>query len=416
MPHKIRHLSYSDAGGGAARAAFRIHQSLCAAGLDSRMWVTKSIGEDPTVDGPASKFIKALDLVRIQSSLSLVKTLKTGNPIIHSPAIFPSRWVRRINTSDADVFNLHWVQSEMLSISDISRLRKPLVWTLHDMWAFCGAEHVTSDYRWRDGYLRANRPAHESGFDLNRYTWQRKQKYWRRPVHIVCPSEWLAHCVRTSALMHTWPVSVIPNPINIDRWKPVDRCLARDLFGLPQNCPLLLFGAMGGGKDPNKGFDLLLAALAYLRNDPTVQNLHLVVFGQHAPQSPLQLGFPVHYTGHLHDDLSLRVLYSAADVMLVPSRHEAFGQTASEAHACGTPVVAFSTSGLRDVVEDRITGALAHPFKPKSFAEAIRWVLEDEQRRQALGVAARDRAVRLWNPGRVAGLYTELYMNAMVQY
>ena len=301
----------------------------------------------------------------------------------------------------------------MLAIADIARIRKPIVWTLHDMWAFCGAEHYTIDHRWRDGYLRDNRPAHESGFDLNRHTWQLKRNHWRRPLQIVCPSHWLADCVRTSALMHDWPVAVVPNTIDTHRWQPIEQRLARQLLGLPQDCPLLLFGAMGGGNDPRKGIDLLLAALALLLSEPSLQTLQLVVFGQLAPQSPPQLGFPVHYIGHLHDDLSLRALYSAADAIVIPSRQDNLPNTGLEAHACGTPVVAFNTGGLPDIVLDRVTGALAQPFEPASLAAAIRWVLEDSQRRRALGAAARERAEQLWAPARVAGQYAEVYGRAI---
>jgi len=339
--------------------------------------------------------------------------LHTGNPVIHSPAVVSSSWPERLNASDADVVHLHWVQGEMLSIADIARIRKPIVWTLHDMWAFCGAEHYTTDHRWCEGYRRDNRPAHESGFDLNRYCWLRKRKHWRRPLQIVCPSQWLADCVRASALMHEWPVAVVPNPIDTARWQPIDQPLARQLMGLPQDCHLLLFGAMGGGNDPRKGIDLLLATLALLRSEPTLQNLQLVVFGQLAPQSPPQLGFPVHYIGHLHDDLSLRALYSAADVMVISSRQDNLPNTGLEAHACGTPVVAFNTGGLPDIVDDRVTGALAEPFEPASLAAAIRWVLEDSQRRQQLGAAARARAEQLWAPERVAGLYADTYLMAI---
>ena len=407
---KVLQLNHSDINGGAARAAYRIHHALLNTGIVSQMLVNVAASGDWTVQGPTSKWAKAIGRIRPQVATQVRQLLRTGNPIIHSPALLPSSWPERLNSSDADVVHLHWVQGEMLSIADIARIRKPIVWTLHDMWAFCGAEHYTTDHRWREGYRRDNRPAHESGFDLNRHIWQRKCKHWRRPQQIVCPSQWLADCVRASALMHEWPVAVVPNPIDIERGQPIDKPLARQLMGLPQDCPLLLFGAMGGGNDPRKGIDLLAASLAQLGSEPSLQ---VVVFGQLAPQSPPQLGFPVYYTGHLHDDLSLRSLYSAADVMVVPSRQEAFGQTASEAHACGTPVVAFNTGGLPDIVVDRVTGALAEPFVPASLAAAIRWVLEDPLRHRALGVAARERAERLWGPERVAGMYEEVYRKVL---
>ena len=83
--------------------------------------------------------------------------------------------MRHINNSDADIIHLHWNQNEMLSIKDLTKIKKPIVWTLHDMWAFCGAEHFTTDKRWSEGYSSSNRPDYESGFDLNRWTWQRKK-------------------------------------------------------------------------------------------------------------------------------------------------------------------------------------------------------------------------------------------------
>ena len=406
---KIIHISYSDINGGAARAAYRIHHALRSSGIDSQMLVNVAFSDDWTVHYPTSRWDRFYVRKRLQLVIPFRSLLRTGNLNHHSPAVVPSRWPERINASDADLVNLHWVQGEMLSIADIGRIRKPIVWTLHDMWAFCGAEHYTTDRRWRDGYRRGNRPPYESGFDLNRYIWQRKLKHWQRPLQIVCPSQWLADCSRASALMHQWPVAVVPYPIDIDRWQPIDQRLARELLGLPQECPLLLFGAIGGGNDPRKGMDLLLVALSRLRGEPSLRNLHLVVFGQLAPPSPTQLGFHVHYTGHLHDDLSLRTLYSAADVMVVPSRQDNLPLIGLEAHSCGTPVVAFNTGGLSDIVADRVTGALAEPFEPAALAAAIRWVLEDPQRRRALGAAARERAERLWGPERVAGLYREIY-------
>ncbi len=406
---KVLQLNHSDINGGAARAAYRIHHTLRDSGIDSQMLCNVAASGDWTVHGPTTKWSRAIARLRPQLVNPVCNLMRTGNPIIHSPSLLPSFWPDRLNATDADVVHLHWVQGEMLSIADIARIRKSIVWTLHDMWAFCGAEHYTTDHRWRDGYRADNRPDHESGFDLNRKTWQRKRKHWRQPLQIVCPSQWLADCVKASALMVDWPVSVVPNPIDTDRWQPIDQRLARQLLGLPQDCPLLLFGAMGGGLDLRKGIDLLLAALTQLRMEDNFHALQLVVFGQHTPQSPPQLGFPVHYTGHLHDDLSLRAVYSAADAFVIPSRQDNLPNTGLEAHASGTPVVAFNTGGLPDIVDDRVTGALAEPFEPASLAACIRWVLEDPERCTSLGAAARERAERLWAPLIVADMYKQVY-------
>ena len=298
------------------------------------------------------------------------------------------------------------------AITDISRIEKPVVWTLHDMWAFCGAEHYTDDIRWREGYRRDNRPVLEARFDLNRWTWQRKRKHWRRPMHIVTPSRWLADCVRESALMRDWPVTVVANPIDTKRWQPLEQRLARGLLGLPADVPLLLFGAMEGGRDPRKGFDLLTHALKHLRNAPRARGLELVVFGQLAPQSPPPLGFPIHFTGHMYDDFSLCALYSAADALAVPSRQEAFGQTASEAHACGTPVIAFDIGGLPDIVGHEHTGYLAKAYDTQDLARGIVWVLGQRDAGR-LGEQARERAVTRFAYPVVAKQYQEVYAQAL---
>ncbi|WP_159309867.1 glycosyltransferase family 4 protein, partial [Spiribacter roseus] len=407
---KVIHLNHSDISGGAARATYRIHHSLRYAGVDSRMWVNKATAGDWTVEGPATKGRKALAAVRGRAVSPLVKTLKTGNPIIHSPAILPSQWVKRINTSDADIVHLHWVQGEMLSIANIGRIQKPIVWTLHDMWAFCGAEHYTEDHRWRDGYRRDNRPSHESGFDLNRWTWQRKRKHWQRPMHIVTPSQWLADCVRVSTLMSDWPVDVVSYPIDIDRWSSIEKNLARELLGLPQGVPLLLFGAMGGARDPRKGFDLLINALDQL--DKQIPGLELVIFGQLEPMSKPDLGFPIHYAGHLHDNISLRVLYSAADVYALPSRQDNLPLTCMESLSCGTPVVAFNTSGPPSMVEHKKTGYLADAFDAKDFARGITHLI-DHCADGNFGKSARVYAERCFSPNIIANQYLDIYKKVL---
>ncbi len=430
----ILHVNASDIIGGAARAAYRIHHSLVehgeAHGLTSQMRVIAKSSDDPTVIGGAIPQNTLWRRIHPRITQRTRRGFRTDNPVLHTfawPASgLGSELILRHQQHQLNLVHLHWVGFSTLSIEEIGRLPMPLVWTLHDQWAFCGAEHYTSpplpgetassDERFAEGYSPDSRPTHEGGPDLNRRTWLRKRRAWCRPIHIVCPSQWLADCARRSTLMSDWPIKVIPNPVDLTVWAPCDQAQARALLGLPPERPLVLFGAMGGSADPRKGADLLLEALQHLRSQVAgtpLEQLELLVFGQSRPAEPPDLGFPIHYSGHLHDDLSLRLLYAAADVFVIPSRQDNLPNTGLEAHACGTPVVAFATGGLVDIIDNQITGVLAKPFDPLSLAAAIRWVLEDPQRRWQLGQAARQRAERLWDPADLAGPYKNLYGQAL---
>jgi glycosyltransferase involved in cell wall biosynthesis len=127
----------------------------------------------------------------------------------------------------------------------------------------------------------------------------------------------------------------------------------------------------------------------------------------------LDTGFPIHYTGRIEGEDLLRLYYTAADLMVVPSRLDNLPNTAIEAQACGTPVVAFRIGGLPDIIADRETGRLAEPYDPESLAEAMAWVLVDKERALALRVSARQRAERLWSPERIAGMYADMYSEVL---
>lgn len=405
---KITHLAYSDIRGGANRSAYRIYKALQEFGaFDVEMKVATKYSDDWTVESPKRKFYSKELHLKQRVSSQVGRFLKTRNSVIHSSSIFPSHWPNFFKRSDTDIVHLHWVASEMLSISDIGRIHKPIVWTLHDMWAFCGAEHYTEEDRWQEGYFKGNRPNYERGFDLNKWSWNRKLRYWKYPAYIVAPSHWLASCVKKSALMHNWPVFTIPYAIDNAVWKPIDKGMARKILNLSVDSKLLLFGAMGGGQDKRKGFDLLMAALQKLDN--SLARLELLVFGQEEPRETLDLGFPVHYMGSLYDDISLRIAYSAADAMVISSRQDNLPNTGIEAHACGTPVIAFDTSGLPDIVEHLKTGYLAQGLDCGDLSKGIMWTLNNPERCHKLGVEARRRAVKLWSPDVIAKQYHRIY-------
>lgn len=414
----ILHVNHSDRVGGAARAAYRIHRSLVGAGVHSCMRVIVKISEDPTVlaglpaTDPVSRWIR-----RRLTPLPL-RGFKTANPILHSAAWPDTGLGCELNAGTADLLNLHWLGTGTLSIEEVGRLNKPVVWTLHDMWAFCGAEHYADDAaasRFRLGYHRDNCPPDERSKDLNRTTWQRKHKHWTRSMQIVCPSRWLASLARESALFRDWPVHVIPNPIDTAVWRPIPKPVARAALGLDPNARLVLIGAPGGLSDPRKGGDLALAALTRLAVGPNAPDA-LLVFGQSAPTDEPELPLPARFLGRLQDDISLVLAYSAADVFVVPSRQDNLPNTVVESLACGTPVAAFDIGGLPDMIDHRRTGWLARPFDTVDLAQGIAWVLADSPRREALSTAARATADTRFTEAVVASQYRALYARVLAAY
>ena len=293
----------------------------------------------------------------------------------------------------------------MMSIVDVSRIKKPTVWTLHDMWAFCGAEHVSDDVRWKVGYLNDNRPQHESGFDINRWTWKRKIKHWKSPIHLITPSSWLSKCAYSSVIMHDWPSAIIPNPLNVNLWRPYDKDLTRRMFNFTDDSILIGFG---GGEAPHKGFDLLLDALELLSRK-TKLKLKLVVYGQYEKIDSPSFSFPIHYIGVLQDDLSLCMLCNALDIIAVPSRNDNLPNTAVEAISCGTPIVAFDIGGLPDIVIHEETGYLAEPFSISDFAKGLEWTLAQDK--DVIKRKNYSRFINKFSSTVVAKKYTEVYEN-----
>ena len=387
------HLNAS-AHGGAALACERIHAAVSEVGVSSALLT------------PASSGDRLLGRLRRAAGRQLTRLLRTENEIRHTPAFFSGPWGRNVQSAAGGLLHLHWMGNEALSVKQIGALRGPVIWTLHDMWAFCGAEHVAYDQRWREGYRRDNRPEQERGFDLNRWVWARKLEHWKRPVQIVAPSRWMAQCVRDSALMKDWPVRHIPNPIDTDLWCPMPQQEARQRLGLPLNKPFVLFGTYGETFARHKGFDLLRQALEVLRG--TGKDVSLLVLGQEAPSGTHEWPFETHFCGKVSQQEALRCYYCAADLLVIPSRIDNLPNTGVEALACGTPVVAFDTCGLPDIVTHGKTGYLARAFDTDDLARGLHTVLGLDDN-AGWGEAARQKALDQFSMQKVGARYQAVY-------
>lgn len=403
-------VSTYDIHGGAARAAYRLHHGLRMLGIDSRMLVQEKHTDDWTVTGPKNKWAYLKGRLRANGDALPLILYRHKKNALFSPARVPfSDLVKKINESDADLVNLHWICDGILRVEDLALIRKPIVWTLQDMWPFTGGCHYDSGCdRWHSslcGMCPALGSHHDR--DLSRRVFLAKQKtYTKIPnLTVVGLSRWMASCAKQSPLFANNKVNLIYNPVDTTEFTPVDKTQARKLLGLPLNKKLVLFGAIGATSDPRKGFQLLLKALQQLENKA---DLELVIFGASQPENELNFKFTTHYRGFLQDDISLRLLYSAADVMIVPSLQESFGLTAAEAMACGTPVVAFDTTGLKDIIDHKINGYLAHPFEPASLAKGIEWIISSNLDSH-LSENARFKSKNSFDSKVIAAQYFKLY-------
>ena len=407
----ILHISESDSEGGAARASFRINKALNKdSDLRSILRVNTKLSDDIFVKGSSSK-VRLLNKLKCYLSLKITKLQKTKNPILHSLSLFPSFLDKELNNTIADIVHLHWIQGEMISIEEIGRIKKPIVWTMHDSWPFCGAEHHPNglhDFRYVEGYKMTNRNPLNGGIDLDKLTWERKLENWKNNMFFVSPSNWLASCAKNSRLFSQKDIRVIPHPISIDIFKPFPKDFAREKYRLPLEKKLILFGSLSAYDNDMKGWNIFEGTVSKISKK--IPNLGIVIFGAPKPNYYPKLDVPVFFIGRIYQDQKLSILYSAVDVMVNPSKMESFGLTASEAQTCGTPVVAFNATGLKDIVADRKTGYLADPFSSESLAKGICWVLDNKERIKFLSHNSRERAIKLWSNEIISKKYKELYL------
>lgn len=367
---KISHINYSDDIGGASKASKRICEALNHNGVNARLAVLNKILNHQETFQLSSKTHKFYSSVVRKIELYLAKSFFSAKE--SSLSIQPSKISNLINQLDCDIAHLHWVNGGFLSISDIAKINKPKVWTLHDMWPFCATEHYTESSDWMNGYIN-----HDGNFlakNINKFIWNKKNKLWNKPFEIVAPSRWMADCAKKSLLFNSWPITVIRNPIDTDQWFSENKKIARKKLGLPIDSSLILFGSAQGTNDPRKGFEYLKKALKALKENNF--KFELVIFGNTNAKSNFSLNeFNIHDLGMISNNESLRSVYQSCDVFVLPSLQDNLPNTCVESIACGTPVCAFNSGGVEDIVKHQKTGYLAKRLDYKDLAHGIEWIL-----------------------------------------
>lgn len=406
---KIIIVNTTDTQGGAARAAYRLHESLLLQGLDSQMLVrVKSSGDFRVKEKINTKWDRIKSHLNTYRDRHLLKPYLNRSSTLFTTNIYSSgNLVEEINRLKPDIVHFHWMRDGMIKMQDLHKISAPIVWSMHDMWLFTGGCHYDDEclrYSKGCGFCKKLKSTREK--DLSSYILNIKKSSLKKVNSFVAIglSRWMQKEACKSTLLKNMEVVHLPNPINTNIFKPADRKHARNLWGFPQEKQIVLYGAIGATADPRKGFKELNEAILLIDK----KNVETVVFGVKEPELAPALGCKVHYLGSLADDVSLVSLYNAVDVMVVPSLQENLSNAIMESLACSTPVVAFNIGGNSDMIDHQETGYLAKAFESTDLARGIEWVLNSTDY-EKLCSNAREAVINKFDQEVVGAKYVELY-------
>lgn len=414
---KVLLLNTNDSGGGAAIGAVRLTNALNEAGIDATLGVVNKQSDNPHCVDVMKKHIFFKRAFFAVLEKILFSFFKTSNSILHSLNWYSKIDVKKINESDCDIVHLHWINGNMISIRDIAKITKPLVWTMHDSWVCCGAEHhpniLENDERYTQGYTRDNKPKSTKGLDICRHVYNRKKKYFAgmNKLQFIAPSEWECSVLKGSKLFGNNKCTVIHNLIDRTVFKPLDnKDEIKRKLGLSPDKKVIGFGAAYDVDNPRslKGGRYLLDALKKLPNPSEYQFL---IFGRANEKFTRNIEIDALYMGYIGDPAKMAELYNLCDVFVCPSVIENLPYTCLEAICCGTPVAAFNTGGIPDVVEHKYNGYLAKPFDTDDLAVGIRYVLENKA---ALSQNALIKAERDFDSRTLVQKHVEVYESLLV--
>lgn len=415
---RILLVNTSDDIGGAAIAARRLMQALDATdGIEVRMLVRHKHTADPRVCAlPHPRRARAKFLME-RLELYVRGGFSRKNLFQVDQARFGTDITRHPLYAWADIVHLHWVGQAMLAAGDLERLvagPKPLVWTLHDMWPFMGICHLaalTSCDRWKTncGYCPLL-PGRSCERDLSRQLFERKRAiYGRGHIHFVGCSDYLSAMAAESPLTEGHSVRSIPNPIDTDFFAPRDRGEARRRLGLPAGKRILLFVAYRA-TDPAKGIHYLADAMHLLstRLPDLAHTLSVAIAGREADEAARLFDIDARPFGYVRDAATMRDLYTAADLLVMPTLQDNLPNTIVEALATGTPCVGFHTGGLPQMIKTGLNGYLAAYRDASDLGHGIAETLFGRNYEEQCRTARR-MALETYSSPVVAARYAALY-------
>jgi len=358
--------------GGAAVACIRLHEGLLNDGVDSHLlfmnFSSNRVIENIQIFKPPTmrnSFLKRVlrklycmaGISRTGHDLKIKKQIKNQIPHIIEWFSFPDTGIDitlHPLYKDADIINIHWI-ADFVDFSFLKNNTKPIVWTLHDMNAFTGGCHYSEDC---DKYLSGCSicpqlsSCSDNTFAGRNFKIKTDSMNNINKLHIVSPSKWLKDLSHTSLLLKRFPHYNIPNGIDPAVFQPKEQTSAREKLNLPVSKKIILFIA-DNLSTKRKGYRLLKSAFEKISSDDVV----LCSVGKSGEENINNHN--LFELGLIKTEEEMCLVYSAADLFVIPSLEDNLPNTVIEALLCGLPVVGFPIGGITDMIIDGVNGYLA---------------------------------------------------------
>lgn len=387
---KILHLSFSNFYGGANVAAYRIFKSQLLTGAKVDFLVIKKKGNEKNII--KYKYNNFVFKENFRNYFVRFFDIFTQNIELNSYNILPSNIHEYINNSSYDIINLHWINNEMISSKEISKIKKTLFWTFHDMWPLLGSEHYKIKKK-KNLLSRFFRYVNFSDFiQFN------KQKYFSKTdIKIILPSIWLKKEVLKNKNFKKKKIKVIRNPIDTSFWKITRSKKIKNKIKL-------LFVAVNPYRDPRKGFLSIYEELKKL-------DAEIYIIGANSVNIDLPKNFI--NLGYISNKIKLRKIYNSSDALIIPSKQDNLPNVALEAMACGLPIVSSINSGLREIIKNNFNGKILKKFDLDNLQKTCNWLKKNREIKKKKLI--RNFCINKFSYTTISKNYLKFYKEALIE-
>ncbi len=405
MKINVLHVVGGPLTNGAAKGARILHEALSELGINSQL-----LNDHPSIIKNKSGKDYHANIIFINDNfikkiinkffIYLEKILKSI--YLHSPretftiGFFGFDITKLKAYKDADIIHIHWLGQGFIKLKSLSKIDKPVIWTMRDMWAFTGGSHYSMDFEKYETSKIAK--------IIQKY----KKKTYNKNFQFIAVSNWLKKKAEKSNVLIEHSIKKIDNNIDLQDFETIEKKTARTHLGISTKKQIILYGAQNP-QSKRKGWQIFVKTLEKLDKSKYL----LLIFGNFWSQKILDdIGVEYKILGYIEDKVKLNMAYSSADFFVASSIEDAWPKTFAEAMICSIPVICFKDTSLSEIVEHKINGYVVNAFDPEQLKEGIDWLSDEIKKNNLIGDRAKIKALN-FDAKIIAKKYIDLYQNVL---